>query len=932
MQPGDCRVPMNLLLLPVLLISVVVSLQAQSLKNAPTDKNHPLPAAFSQRMDSLRKSDNLEEWLYEWMDYVKEAPEVRSYFLSFAESSAWRPDRNDNERLAWFYLLANLGYYQLYSGNILGSIDGYEKAYRFYFEKPLASADVIEYVLKPLGNNYTRLGDYDRAFFIQEKSLVLALAGKDSTQAAGIYNNMAISARWKGDLPQATEYCERGLQIVGNHASLHGLLLSTMADVLLQSKQMDEAEIRVLEAVRILHTIRGREGDAGKYWLMSAYQVQGNLFKERNNLSSALFSYKLGLDIANHYFRGQRKREKAKLELSIGEVQLLMHHPAMALHTFDESLSILLPAFHPLTPASLPEAKDLYGENTLLDALEGKAKSLLAAGNTENALECFLLSFEVDRMLRREFFSRAAKEQQQKENRVLAELAIETAYELWQKTGKNEYANDVLRIAENSKAQLLLDEMSGNQHYSQIKIGDTLLERRAKLLQAIAYFEREEVLGSSDSSAIANARDRRRELQYELSLLQKLVKEKYPMTEMDGMNQSTSKTNDFLQGLPDSLSVLEYFSGEQATYIIRAKAAGVLQIRRLNNAGALQQEIKDFISKYFQNGPVNMINQPGDYFVRAFHIYKQLCDSVMDKGDYLIVPDGMIGYLPFDALLTDSLYHPNIDRWPFLIRRASISFAYSLQTRRVQLQSDKPGKLFAGYFISYDSSKKESIPAVLKECSDIRAVVKGNFYTENEARYDRFLQSLQEVNILHISSHSFLQGSDKLPVLQLADGRFFLFELYEHEFKPQLVVLSACRTGYGMLSEGEGIISLSRGFTAGGAGGIIAGLWNMNDESTATLMGYFYQQLIRENQPSIALREGKLEWLAKEHDNPFMKLPYFWAGSVYCGNDRPVSIDGRTSVSYYWWIALGLCGLLLVVLILPATRKARRSGQAAGSA
>jgi CHAT domain-containing protein len=926
MQPGNCRVVlMNLLLLPVFFISAAVSLQAQSLKNAPTEKDHPLPAAFSHRLDSIRKSDNLEEWLYEWMDYVKEAPAVRNYFLSLAESSAWRPCRNDNERLAWFYLLTNLGYYQLYSGNILGSIDGYEKAYRFYFEKPISSADVIEYVLKPLGNNYTRLGDFDRAFFIQEKSLALALGRKDSVQAAGIYNNMAISARWKGDLQQATLYCERGLQMVGKHAPLHGLLLSTMSDVLLQSKQMDEAEIRVREAVSILRTIRGSEGDAGKYWLMSAYQVQGNLFKERNNLSSALISYNLGLDIADHYFKGQRKREKAKLKLSIGEVLLLMHHPSMALNAFDESLSILLPAFHPLTFGSLPEAKDLYSENTLLDALEGKAKSLLAAGNAENALECFLLSFEVDRKLHLEFFSRAAKEQQQKENRILAELAIETSYELWHKTGKKEYANDVLRIAENSKAQLLLDEMSSNQQYSQIKTRDTLLERRVKLLQAIEYFEREEVLGSSDSSAIANAKDKRRELQYELSLLQKRVKEKYPMIDMDGMNQTTSKTDDFLQGLPDSLSVLEYFSGEHATYIIRAKTKGVMQIRRLDHASALQQEIKDFISGYFQNGPVNMINQPVDYYVKAFHIYKQLCDSMIDKGNYIIIPDGMIGYLPFDALLTDSLYHPNIDRWPFLIRRASISFAYSLQTRQKQLQSVKPGKLFAGYFISYDSSKKESIPAVLKECSDIRAIVKGKFYTENAAKYDQFLQSLQEADILHISSHSFLQGSDKLPVLQLADDRFFLFELYGHTFRPQLVVLSACRTGYGMLSEGEGIISLSRGFTAGGAGGIIAGLWNMNDESTATLMGYFYQQLTKKNQPSVALREAKLEWLVNEHDNPVMKLPYFWAGSIYCGNDQPVAIDGRTSVSYYWWIAAGLCGLLLVALILLATLKARMS-------
>jgi tetratricopeptide (TPR) repeat protein len=437
-------------------------------------------------------------------------------------------------------------------------------AYHFYFERPIAQADVIEYVLKPLGNNYTRLGDYDRAFFIHEKSLALALSKKDSAEVAGIYNNLAICAQWKGDLQQAAQYCQMGLLQVGNNTSLHGLLLSTMSEILLQSKQNTEAAIRVREAVSMLRSIRGKQTDGNMYWLMSAYQVQGSLFKEKSDFKSALISYNRGLDIVDHYFKGQRKREKAKLELLIGDVQLLMHHPADAMNAFDNALSQLLPAFHPKTTTFLPEPGDLYGENTLLDALEGKAKTLLAVGDKENALACFLLSFEADRRLRREFFSTAAKAQQQKENRGLAELAIQTAYELWEKTGKKEYANTMLLIAENSKAQLLLDEMHSNQQYSLIKIKDTLLDRRTQLVRAIAYYEREEVLGSASNSAVQAATDKRKELQYELSLLQTRVKEKYPMMNLDGMNPTSSATNEILQRLPDSLSAIEFFSGEQA--------------------------------------------------------------------------------------------------------------------------------------------------------------------------------------------------------------------------------------------------------------------------------------------------------------------------------------------------------------------------------
>jgi tetratricopeptide (TPR) repeat protein len=385
------------LLLAPFFILLSCNILAQELKGSASGPDLPIPAGFAQKLDSLRRADNLEEWLYQWMDYVKEAPPKRLSLLSAAESSAWRKVRNDRERLAWFYLLANQGYYQLYAGNIIFSIDAYERAYRFYFEKPLAQADVIEYVLKPLGNNYTRLGDYDRAFFIQEKSLALALSARDPAQLAAIYNNLAISSRWNGKLQEAAGYCKKGLLQVEKNTPLNGLLLSTLADILLQSKQNGEAQIRAEQAIKILRRSWKKQTSNNYYWLMSAYEVQGNLGKEKGDWLEAFAAYKKALYIADNYFKGERKREKAKLKLLIGDVLLLMQQPAKALQAFDDALTILLPSFHPNSSAFLPKARDLYGENTLLDALEGKAKSLLLSGNKEAALECFLLSFEVDR-------------------------------------------------------------------------------------------------------------------------------------------------------------------------------------------------------------------------------------------------------------------------------------------------------------------------------------------------------------------------------------------------------------------------------------------------------------------------------------------------------------------------------------------------------
>src|ERR1700733_2408670 len=182
----------------ILAFAIVFMLSGQSEKRDAT----LLPTPFSSQLDQFRKTDDLGGWLSVYRDYVALDPVKRIYLLQQAMDHAWRVYSTDDERLEWFNCLATEGYYLLYSGNILRSIDAYEKAYSFYFERPIPGADVLEYVLKPLGNNYTRLGDYDRAFLIQEKSL--ALAGQnDSGQIASICHNLATTAIWKDDLALA---------------------------------------------------------------------------------------------------------------------------------------------------------------------------------------------------------------------------------------------------------------------------------------------------------------------------------------------------------------------------------------------------------------------------------------------------------------------------------------------------------------------------------------------------------------------------------------------------------------------------------------------------------------------------------------------------------------------------------------------------------
>jgi CHAT domain-containing protein len=883
---------------------ILFILSGQSEKDIKEPQQN-LPAEIVNRLDSLRDKDDLSEWLYAYREYVYADPARRISLLIDAQSSVWRPAKTDAERTEWFNCLTAQGYYLLYGGNILRSINAYEQAYRFYFDKPLPGTDVLEYVLKPLGNNYTRLGDYDRAIFIQEKSLALA-EEKDSSQISSICHNLATTAIWKEDLPLAKQYCEKGLMQVKKNSPLHGLLLSTLSEVFLKSGQKDSAEINIKCAIRILTTyLDDKEEVNVAYWLRGAWQGLGDIQKEKDEPAAALVSYQKATTLINQYYKGQRTREKAQLSVLAGNMLLQLGQPEKAMERFNNALLLLIPAFQPQTIHELPARNYLYGENALADALHGKADCLKSLNKNDEALQCYMLMFSTARKLRKEFFSTTAKQQQQKENRCWAEAAISTAFELWKTSDKKEYADKVLLIAEMSKAQLLLDEMMTNLWFNSIKNNDSLLNKQRQMMQAITFYEKEAALNHATGKADNNTIAAKKELQFELSLIQKQVKEKYPLQEAFISDEELPSADSLLQQIPVGTTMVEFFTGEKNIYSIEAENGKVMQIRKIENADSVLLTVKNFVDTYFQQGQANMMNNPERYYKDAFAIYQTLWNDVASgkQENCMVIPDGILGYLPFDALVTDPDYKPAPDQWPFLVKKTNLFFSYSLQTVGQQKKMEYPARSFTGFFISFDSSSMASIPAVKKESEEIQNAIDGDFFLDREATLSTFNNQLAKVNLLHISTHSFLQGKENMPVIQLADDKFFLFELYGKTFRPQLVVLSACRTGHGMLAQGEGIISLARGFTSTGAAGIVAGLWDMNDEATATLMGIFYRQLAIEHKPATALHKVKLQWLQQKNEQQFQKLPYFWAGMVYSGDNCAVEMKQKKTLTDLWWIA-----------------------------
>ncbi|WAC40830.1 CHAT domain-containing protein [Pedobacter sp. SL55] len=119
----------------------------------------------------------------------------------------------------------------------------------------------------------------------------------------------------------------------------------------------------------------------------------------------------------------------------------------------------------------------------------------------------------------------------------------------------------------------------------------------------------------------------------------------------------------------------------------------------------------------------------------------------------------------------------------------------------------------------------------------------------------------------------------------------YLFELSAKQSAPSLVVLSACQTADGILANGEGIISLSRGFNAIGTTATIASLWNVNDNAAAQIMAGFYQSLEKNKNASEALRQAKLNWLSTAKTSNAMLLPYYWDSLIYMGKNQEIELQ-----------------------------------------
>lgn len=101
-----------------------------------------------------------------------------------------------------------------------------------------------------------------------------------------------------------------------------------------------------------------------------------------------------------------------------------------------------------------------------------------------------------------------------------------------------------------------------------------------------------------------------------------------------------------------------------------------------------------------------------------------------------------------------------------------------------------------------------------------------------------------------------------------------------------LVALSACDTGLGVISDADGVYGLRRSFRLAGADNLILSMWSVPDRETRELMVGMYGRILKEKgKPGKSLYEATLERLEHARSSGEAGNPLLWTGFIQYGVD-----------------------------------------------
>lgn len=258
-------------------------------------------------------------------------------------------------------------------------------------------------------------------------------------------------------------------------------------------------------------------------------------------------------------------------------------------------------------------------------------------------------------------------------------------------------------------------------------------------------------------------------------------------------------------------------------------------------------------------------------------LYRELVQPVAaylgGRERVIVVPHGPTHAVPFHALHNGTRY---------LVEAVEVSVCPSSTLLRLCAARPRRGTDHALVIAHSDGGR---LPHVLSEAKTVSSLLSGECYVEERATRKVLMAAASRCGVIHLAAHG--EGRLDNPTfahLKLADGQLSTVDVFNLQLNGALVTLSACETGKSVVTGGDELIGLSRGFLYAGASTLIQSLWRVDDGSTACLMERFYGALRRGRTKGAALREAQRALLAGASPSAF-----FWAPFQLVGDSGPLS-------------------------------------------
>ncbi|MCP4438965.1 MAG: CHAT domain-containing protein [Aureispira sp.] len=854
---------------------------------------------------------------------------------------------------------SDLGYYYMQAGYYLEAEPQFIESIDIYNQLPINNRlTYYAQSLNNLGYLYINMGRYEEAepLYIQAKNIKEKTIGVQHQSYALALNNLAGLYLKSKDYNKAKTLYEETLAIlentIGNKHQIYATPLQNLAWVCSALGQKEEAIKFYKQAKTIIENTLGKDHYLYSYKLhnlASEYEEIGNYSKAEKLLLEALEikahtegkkhpSYLTTLNSLAHLYITMGEFEKAWNSLNQATVALINIKTAKPIgQNWADSIRQAPLYSYPHIEQLLNTLENIY------DLLLVKNK------NKPNEQQLIItdLALSFIKKSQNDFISSEDK------------LQMFEFSEQWMLFGLhhldlNRQKESAFELIEQNKSVLLFQATKASATQRLGNFPDSLFEQENRLQTEKSSLEAS-ILEDRKIEEKDSLREQLHRLNIQINTFRQEIKNNYPNYAKLKYPPIEIKAKDIQVALDNKTAILEYVVGEEQTYIVYIDKNNLRLIKQPISQEILNTHIESLhfsLSNYALLAQDNKLSYK-KFTQNAYWLYQNLLapvlENISDINHLIIVPDGELGHLPFETFLVEQApsEESNYKHLHYLLKDYNISYSYSAglwkenNEKLKQQHNKKTLAIAANYAIRLDSSNQANrlpvyqrlrknlnpLPAARTEIEKLSTLFQGSFIFDTLASEKVFKELAPQYGIIHLAMHGILDRKD--PMMSsiaftedsdLHENNFLhAYEISKLKLNADLVVLSACETGYGRFEKGNGIASLARAFMYAGIPSMIASLWQVNDASTAKIMQDFYQILATGSTKDKALRQAKLTYL--ENAKGLATHPAFWSPFVLLGNNHSISIAQQNEFNAYIWIGGGILFLFSIVATLKLLKR-----------